>query len=596
MAFTMKVSEVIAADKTGLLGKHSSWARVPLSDIASILNGAPFDSSLFNTNQGFPLVRIRDVLAGETRTFYTGEVEENYLVNQGDLLVGMDGDFHSGFWGGQSALLNQRVCKITPNEKFYDKKFLSYLLPGYLSAINSNTSSITVKHLSSKTIAEIGLPLPPRAEQTRIVAKLEELLSGLEAGVAELKVARRKLEHYRQSLLKGAVEGALTAAWRQQNQPEESGAELLARILTERRAHWEAQQISRAKEQGRKLPKDWQKKYPEPIALDTDGLPILPEGWAWASLDQCVLDQGAITDGPFGSNLKSSHYQDHGPRVIRLQNIGDGAFLDAKAHISKSHYNQLLKHAVEENDVVIAMLGEVLPRACLIPPDVAPAIVKADCARVRLNEELIRPTLVVSQLNSKPVRDIVAKFVKGIGRPRVNLSHIRGIPVAICSRDEQAQLEGVLEAAFSSIEDQAAAIDLALKQADAQRKNILKAAFSGQLVPQNSDDEPASVLLDRIRAERAETSNQPRTRKPRKVKESAAMARNLEEVLAEAADWLTAQEAFERCGIADGAETDAVELLYSQLRVLDKAKRLEVEPVTDAQGRKLHDRLKLRTA
>jgi len=116
-----------------------------------------------------------------------------------------------------------------------------------LAAINANTPSITVKHLSSKTIGEIELPLPPRAEQTRVVEKLEELLSDLDAGVAELKAAQRKLAQYRQSLLKAAVEGALTADWRAAHgQPQETGAELLQRILSERRARWEQKQLAKA--------------------------------------------------------------------------------------------------------------------------------------------------------------------------------------------------------------------------------------------------------------------------------------------------------------------------------------------------------------
>ncbi|MBK7006011.1 MAG: restriction endonuclease subunit S [Burkholderiales bacterium] len=269
-----------------MLGKHETWERVPLAEVATILNGAPFNSALFSSTEGLPLIRIRDVTTGQTSTYYTGPYEDEYLVQQGDLLVGMDGDFNSGFWSSSAALLNQRVCKISPAESFYDKQLIALALPGYLAAINANTPSVTVKHLSSKTIGEIGLPLPPRAEQTRIVAKLEELLSDLDAGVAELKAAQKKLAQYRQSLLKAAVEGALTAEWRAKNTPSETGAQLLQRILQERRARWEAKQLAKFAEQGKTPPKDWQKKYPEPVQPDATGLPELPQGWVWASVDQ----------------------------------------------------------------------------------------------------------------------------------------------------------------------------------------------------------------------------------------------------------------------------------------------------------------------
>lgn len=123
--------------------------------------------------------------------------------------------------------------------------------------------------------------------------------------------------------------------------------------------------------------------------------------------------------------------------------------------------------------------------------------------------------------------------------------------------------------------------------------NILRAAFAGQLVPQDPSEEPACVLLERLRAEHAERAKLPKVRKTKKHKEIAAVISKLLDVLAEAGDWLPAQEAFRRCGVADGALTDQIEALYAELRALDKAGRLAVEAVTDTKGHKLHDRLKL---
>ncbi len=131
----------------------------------------------------------------------------------------------------------------------------------------------------SRWLSETGIPLAPVAEQTRIVEKLEELLSDLDAGVAELKAAQTKLVRYRQSLLKAAVQGTLTAEWRQHKTAEETSAQLLQRILTERRTRWEAKQLVKFAEQGKAPPNDWQKKYPEPMQPDITDLPELPEGW-----------------------------------------------------------------------------------------------------------------------------------------------------------------------------------------------------------------------------------------------------------------------------------------------------------------------------
>lgn len=164
----------------------------------------------------------------------------------------------------------------------------------------------SMRNIGQARIGEIRLPLPPLAEQTRIVARLEELLSDLDAGVAELKAAQKKLAQYRQSLLKAAVEGALTADWRTRNPPTETGAQLLQRILSERRARWEAKQLAKFKQQGKTPPKDWQKKYPEPVQPDSTGLPELPEGWVWASVEQIASDERySLSIGPFGSNLRN---------------------------------------------------------------------------------------------------------------------------------------------------------------------------------------------------------------------------------------------------------------------------------------------------
>lgn len=425
-------------------------------------------------------------------------------------------------------------------------KYLAYALQESqtLDRMLADMAGVAITRLTLRKLNDAEIPLAPLACQDHIVEKLEELLSDLDAGVAELKAAQRKLAQYRQSLLKAAVEGALTADWRaaqynydhpsQSSSPRlstaerlvkrgstglayqgvmdsrfrgndgqsETGADLLQRILTERRTRWETRQLAKFAEQGKTPPKGWQTKYPEPVAHDSSDLPALPGGWTWASVDQCALDEASITDGPFGSNLKSAHYTESGPRVLRLQNIGDGHFVDAKAHISEDHYETLAKHAVAANDVVVAMLGEVLPRACIIPEGIAPAIVKADCARIRLNPKLLLPALLNAVLNAEPTRKRVARLVKGIGRPRVNLGTLRSIPIPLPPIAEQTAICDALKVAIDSADEQEESLRQGFRLVAAQRKNILKAAFAGQLVPQDPNDEPASVLQERIRVER----------------------------------------------------------------------------------------------
>ena len=112
MSFTASVDEIVAENANGLLSKHESWQRIPLSAVASILNGWAFPSAQFSVSEGKPLLRIRDILRTRTEACFTGAYDDTYLVRAGDLVVGMDGDFNAATWAGPEALLNQRVCKI----------------------------------------------------------------------------------------------------------------------------------------------------------------------------------------------------------------------------------------------------------------------------------------------------------------------------------------------------------------------------------------------------------------------------------------------------------------------------------------------------
>ncbi len=515
MAFTLSVAELIDTDTSGLLGKHPTWGRVPLADVASTLNGAPFDSALFSTTEGLPLVRIRDVIAGDTKTYYTGPYEDAYIVRQGDLLVGMDGDFNTGSWGARPALLNQRVCKISPTETFYDKRLLALALPGYLAAINANTPSVTVKHLSSNTIGEIELPLPPRAEQTRIVAKLEELLSELDAGVAELKAAQKKLGQYRQSLLKAAVEGSLTAEWRARNSSAETGTRLLERILNERRVRWEAKQLARFKEQGKEPPKDWREKYPEPVRPDTTDLPQLPEGWMWASLDML----GDIASGVAKGTKRNASTVVREVPYLRVANVQRGYLDLSEVKTILATERDIAELTLVDGDVLFNEGGDrdKLGRGWVWREAVANCIHQNHVFRLRPYLTELQPELISHHGNT-----FGKLWFQNAGKQTTNLASInmgmlRAFPVPVAPSEEQGEILEQIREQLENLDQQERATNLAMAQSTAQRQNILRAAFAGQLVPQDPNDESASTLLARIRKERAAREGVSKPRAGRKL-------------------------------------------------------------------------------
>ena len=158
-----------------------SWEWCRVFDCVDILYGYPFDSTAFNeTGIGFPLIRIRDIIPSFTKTYTTERADERYIIKKGDMLVGMDGNFNVRFWQSDDAYLNQRVCKIRTKEDVLSQKFLYYYLPYALEDIFGSVSFVTVKHLSDKHFRSMFIPLPPLAEQKRIVAKIEQLLGEID--------------------------------------------------------------------------------------------------------------------------------------------------------------------------------------------------------------------------------------------------------------------------------------------------------------------------------------------------------------------------------------------------------------------------------
>lgn len=408
------------------------------------------------------------------------------------------------------------VCVIRGRSEHFDAAWLVHFVNAapFRASIHALQSGSTRKRISRGNLSTLNLPIPPREEQTRIVAKLEELLSDLDAGVAELKAAQLKLVQYRQSLLKAAVEGALTAEWRQHNQPGETGAQLLQRILAERRARWEARQLAKFAEQGKTPPKDWQKKYPEPIEPDTTDLPQLPEGWVWASLDQLAE---FITSGSRGW---ADYYSDAGATFIRSQNINtDCLDLSDIAFVNPPAGSEGARTRVQRDDVLLTITGANVGKAARVEAELGEAYVSQHVALIRMVETGLAELLHLFLTAEAGGRGQLRKEAYGAGKPGLNLQQVAAVSVPLPSSLELCALLSNVAIQLEATIANEVAITVALKQSTVQRQNILRAAFAGQLVPQDPKDEPASVLLERIRAERAA---QVAVKKPRgrKVKEA----------------------------------------------------------------------------
>lgn len=579
----------------------NSWRWVELRDIAEVVTGnTPPTSDAGNYGGKIPFFKppqLLDASVSESpETLSDKGIEKARLLPPKAVLVSCIGILGKTAITKTFSATNQQInavvfeASILPEFGFYYAQTLGQWL-------KENSSATTVAIINKGKFETAPFPLPSKTEQARIVEKIEELLSDLDAGVAELKAAQKKLGQYRQSLLKAAVEGALTAEWRAARKVgagdtvPETGAALLERILTERRARWEAKQLAKFAEQRKTPPKDWREKYPEPVQPDTSDLPELPEGWVWATLDML----GEIASGVAKGTKRDADVPVREVPYLRVANVQRG-FLDlSEVKTILATERDIAELELQAGDVLFNEGGDrdKLGRGWVWRNEVPNCIHQNHVFRMRPYLADVLPELISHHGNTFGKTWFQNAGKQTTNLASINMTMLRIFPVPLGPAAEQREVLTQLESQIESLNRQEQAVELGLKQSAVQRKNILKAAFSGQLVPQDPNDEPASVLLERIRAERVERDKQPKVRKTKQKKEIAVMVSKLIDVLAETGDWLPAQEAFRRCGVGDGAPTGLIEELYAELRDLDKAGRLAVETVADARGRKLYDKLKL---
>lgn len=419
---------------------------------------------------------------------------------------------------GLDAATNQACAVGIP--QVVSSKFLYYFLISQEKAFVDTGKGGAQPNISQGIVRSWPLLLPPAAEQTRIVTKLEELLSDLDAGVAELKAAQKKLTQYRQSLLKAAVEGALTAEWRAKNPPTETGAQLLERILVERRTRWEAKQLAKFQEQGKTPPKDWQKKYPEPVQPDTRDLPALPEEWVWASLDML----GDIASGVAKGMKRSSNIAVRDISYLRVANVQRGYLDLTEVKTILATEQDIVELTLQDGDVLFNEGGDrdKLGRGWVWRNQVAECIHQNHVFRMRPYGENIQPELISHHGNTFGKLWFQNAGKQTTNLASINMTMLRAFPVPVAPMAEQLEILEQIRVQLENLTNQDRAVEATLKQSTAQRQNILRAAFSGQLVPQDPNDEPASVLLERIRNERQSAENHQTKRSRRRIVKDAS--------------------------------------------------------------------------
>lgn len=356
--------------------------------------------------------------------------------------------------------------------------------------------------------------LPPFSlgYQRKLVARIEELFSELEAGEENLRKARRQLGVYRQSLLKQAFEGKLTEKWRTQNPTKlESPAQLLARIQSARQSYYEEQlkdweaAVKAWESAGRKGKRP--AKPSEPGSFESkefEGFEV-PPGWVVEQIGNCP------TDALIGL-VRSADVQHAGPagfRYIKMDRVDMQGNTDLEADVFVDcTSDEVARFSLRKGDIIFNTRNsaELVGKVGIVRRDPETSTVyNNNLMRLRL-PDCLDPLFVGLQLCAQPFRQRMEKVKKAT----TSVAAVYGkdfwpLPLVLCPLPEQQEIVRLLDEQFEVIERNEREIDAALKRSEALRQSILKRAFTGRLVPQDPSDEPASQLLTRLRAERNAT-------------------------------------------------------------------------------------------
>ena len=348
-------------------------------------------------------------------------------------------------------------------------------------------------------LQSFALALPPRDEQTRIANLLDELLDDLATGVSALERCREKLHRYRASVLKAAVEGDLTADWRSAHPDAEPASTLLQRILAERREHWEQEQLRTYTEKGKTPPKNWKAKYKGPVAPDLADLPSLPAGWGWVGFDQIGAIQGGLQKSPARAP-KRNHFP-----YLRVANVRRGRLQLDELHRFELTTQELAKLRLETGDVLLVEGNgsrTEIGRCALWNGEVEDCVHQNHIIRVRLATGVL-PQYVNIFLNSPIGQFAIQQAASSTsGLYTLSVNKVKRLSLPLPPTAEQQAIADCVEGHAAGIEQIDTTLTDKLSSATRLRQSILHQAFTGNLLPQDPNDEPASDLIGRIAAAR----------------------------------------------------------------------------------------------
>jgi len=499
----------------------SSWARCPIGEVVEpdVTQTNPTGDSFTYVDIGSIDNKLKRITEAKTLPSAEAPSRARQLLQAHDVLVSMT-----------RPNLNA-VTIVPPNlagsigstgfnvlrAKGVEPRWLYYYVQTteFIEAMSSLVQGALYPAVRPKDIRGHPLPVAPFSEQVRVADEIERHLTRLDAGVEALKRVQAQLKRYRASVLKAACEGRLVPTEaelaRREKRDYEPADKLLARLLKERRARWEADQLAKMKVAG-KLPKDdkWKAKYVEPEQPDTEMLPPLSEGWSWASLDQLSWTAG------YGTSEKCD-YEQTGLPVLRIPNISQGQLDPSDLKFASTALEIDPGSEVALGDLIIVRTNgskDLIGRGAVVVARPARKYYFASyLIRYRLiaNEGLLRH---ISAIWHAPyARTWVQRHAAtSAGQYNISMGTLARFPVPLPPAAEQSRITAQVDALLSVGGAAEPIIAAAYSRANRLRQALLKLAFEGGLVPQDPNDEHAAKLLKRISAA---ATNEPRTKQSR---------------------------------------------------------------------------------
>ena len=501
------------------------WQRCVLPDFTCIVMGQSPASKTYNhSGAGLPFFQGKAEFGDLYPTINMYCSQPKKIAKQGATLLSVRAPVGPTNLAQHKCCIGRGLAALHPCGEI-EPKFLLYLFRSIEPVISGKGTGSTFKSITKGLVEDLEFDLPPLLEQHRIVARIEELFSELDKGVESLKTARAQLKVYRQAVLKHAFEGKLTAQWRKENKDKlEKPEQLLARIRQERSARYERQlqewRIAVKEWEGKGKPgrKPLKPKKPLEIAGVPDDvsakLPQLPEGWMWVLLGNISDVSGGLTKNQKRNSLPRKM------KYLRVANVYSDKILTDDVYKIGVTEGEAKKVALKVGDLLIVEGNgsiEQIGRVAVWEGELPACGHQNHLIRVRLATKSA-PRFFLQFLLSPLGRDLIVKESSSTsGLHTLSISKVSNLIVPVASSSEESEVVVQIEERLSKVYKALEEVDTQLARSKALHQSILMKAFAGQLVAQDPNDEPASVLLDRIKAEKEQAGkNRAPTKRIRK--------------------------------------------------------------------------------